>query len=102
MARPSRDAGHLLPEWRRFVEQVEQGYTLGLDDYCNDLDIRSPIERAGLGSEVEVEDRRLRGMLTGTDRAIWSSETPDAFWVRGYPANASGELLKDLKARARI
>jgi hypothetical protein len=99
MARPSKD---LPAEWRRFVDQVERGYTLGLDDYCNDLDIRTLIERAGLRHEVEGEDLRLRGLLTDTDRAIWSSDVPDAFWVRGYPANASGELLEDLKTRGVI
>jgi hypothetical protein len=89
-----------LPErWRRFVDQVELGYPLGLDDYCNDLDLRSMIEAAGLAGEVEDADRRFRGLLTHTERAVWSSDVPGAFWVRGYPANASGELLEDLKAR---
>ena len=88
----------LIEGWRRFVEQVEAGYPLGLDDYRNDLDIRTLLEAAGLGGEVAEEDRRLRGLLTHTGTAIWSSDVKDAFWVRGYPVNAAGELLEDLEA----
>lgn len=86
----------LIAAWRQFVDQVEAGYALGLDDYRNDLDIRTLIEISGLADEVEPEDRRFRAMLMHTDREIWSSDVPDAFWVRGYPRNASGELLADL------
>jgi hypothetical protein len=95
-------AAGLIQAWRLFVEQVEAGYALGLDDYRNDLDIRSLIAAAGLGGEVAEADARLRGMLVRTDLAIWSSNSPDAFWVRGYPANASGDLLADLGARVGI
>jgi hypothetical protein len=94
----ARGGAGLIEGWRRFVEQVETGYALGLDDYRNDLDIRTLIEAAGLSDEVAEEDRRLRGLLAHTDTAIWSSDVKDAFWVRGYPANASGELLEDLEA----
>src|ERR1035438_4860800 len=34
----------LIAGWRHFVGQVETGYPLGLDDYRNDLDLRSLIE----------------------------------------------------------
>ena len=95
-------AGKLIEDWRRFVQQVEAGYPFGLDDYRNDLDIRALIEAAGLGEQVADEDRRLRGALTRPEIAVWSTDVPNAFWVRGYPANASGELLADLKARAGV
>lgn len=98
----SGGAGKLIDGWRRFVEQVEQGYPFGLDDYRNDLDIRALIEAAGLAAEVASEDRRLRAALTRPDVEVWATDFPGAFWVRGYPANASGELLADLKARAGV
>lgn len=87
----------LLASWRRFVDEVQAGYPLGLDDYRNDLDIRTLIEVAGLSGEVTEEDARLRAMLTHTEVAVWESDVPDAFWVRGYPAHASGELRADLE-----
>jgi hypothetical protein len=88
----------LLAGWRRFVTQVEQGYPLGLDDYRNDLDVRELISATGLDSRVTGEDERLRKALVPGLRPIWESDVSDAFWVLGYPRNASGELLADLRA----
>ena len=86
------------PGWGRFVALVEQGYPLGLDDYRNDLDLRELIAEAGLDSHVKAADERLRQALAPARRPIWESDVPDAFWVLGYPRNASGELLADLRA----
>jgi hypothetical protein len=91
-------AAGLVSRWRAFVDAVESGYGFGLDDYRNDLDIRSLIEAVGLATKVTAEDARLRRQLTHTGAAIWSSDAPDAFWIHGYPGNASGELLSDLRA----
>ena len=95
-------AAGLIAGWRAFVTQVERGYPLGLEDYRNDLDLRTLIELAGLGPEVAGEDERLRCMLIATDRAVWSGDAPSAFWVAGYPSNASGQLLADLKAESLL
>ena len=95
-------ARYLIAGWRHFVHQVETGYPLGLEDYRNDLDIRSLIEQTGLAAQVADEDHRFQALLTRTDLEIWSSDVPGAYWVRGYPANASGTLLADLKARAGV
>jgi hypothetical protein len=92
----------LISRWRDFVGEVERGYTLGLEDYRNDLDIRSLIAFAGLSAKVEAEDARLRGMLIPARRDIWSTDTQDAFWVRGYPRNASDELRQDLEVEGLI
>jgi hypothetical protein len=95
-----RGAAGLIEAWRDFVAQVERGYPQGLEDYRNDLDLRTLIEVAQIGSDVAEEDARFRRMLTGTDRAVWSSDLPGAFWVMGYPSNAAGELLADLRAES--
>jgi hypothetical protein len=87
----------LLARWREFVDAVESGYRFGLDDYRNDLDIRSLIEAVGLSAEVAGEDARFRQLLKPVEEPIWSSDSIDAFWVKGYPRNASGELLRDLQ-----
>jgi hypothetical protein len=88
----------LIAGWRRFVAEVEQGYPLCLDDYRNDLDLRELISVTGLDSYVAADDERLRQALIPARRPVWETDVPDAFWVRGYPRNASGELLADLKA----
>ena len=46
----------LLRRWREFVEQVERGYSLGLEDYRNDLDIRAILALAG------AEDDAVRAL----------------------------------------
>jgi hypothetical protein len=88
----------LVRRWRQFVDRVEQGYPFGLDDYRNDLDIRTLIASTGLDAEVRAEDARLRALLAeaAAGRSVWDSDAPGAFWVRGYPRNARGELLDDL------
>ena len=88
----------LLARWAGFVDDVGRGYKLGLEDYRNDLDLRAIIELAGLGAEAAADDERLRRLLTATDRRVWESSHENPFWDYGYPKNASGELLEDLKA----
>ncbi len=88
----------LVARWEKFVGEVERGYKLGLEDYRNDLDLRDIIEQAGLAGEVSASDARLRAALAPSPRAVWESASGDAFWVWGYPRNASGILLDDLRA----
>jgi len=88
----------LLAKWTAFVDEVERGYKLGLEDYRNDLDLRAILALAGL--DASADDARLRRLLTATDKRVWESSPGDPFWDFGYPKNASGELLEDLKAEA--
>jgi hypothetical protein len=88
----------LIERWKKFVEEVERGYKLGLEDYRNDLDLRGIIGMVGLDEQVRDLDRRLEAMLTARDKRVWESGNGDPFWDFGYPKNARGELLEDLKA----
>ena len=87
----------LIESWRRFADEVERGYPVGLEDYRNDLDTRALIALLGLDDQVADADRRLRAALTGTDKRVWETEA-DGFWNFGYPKNASGDLIEDLRA----
>ena len=88
----------LLARWGRFVDEVERGYKLGLEDYRNDLDLRAVIALAGLDAAARADDERLRGLLIATDKRVWESSHENPFWDFGYPKNASGDLLEDLEA----
>ena len=88
----------LVKRWDKFVKEVAGGYKLGLEDYRNDLDLRSIISLAGLDAEAKEADERFRSLLTATDNRVWESSHENPFWDFGYPQNAKGELLKDLKA----
>jgi hypothetical protein len=91
-------ADGLISRWHAFVALAESGYPFGLDDYRNDLDLRSLIALAGIAERVADEDARFRQLLTATDTEIWSSDAPDAWWTLGYPGNAGPDLLADLRA----
>jgi len=88
----------LIERWRGFVDLVESGYPLHLEDYRNDLDLRALIARLGLQPEASEADRRFRSLLVFTQEPIWECENPDAFWIFGYPRNAGSDLLRDLEA----
>jgi hypothetical protein len=89
----------LLRRWREFVEQVERGYSLGLEDYRNDLDVRAIIALAGLESDqVRALDQRLKRKLVNTGTRVWESMANAPVWDFGYPENAGEDLLEDLKA----
>lgn len=88
----------LVRRWREFVEQAERGYSLGIEDYRNDLDVRGIIALAKADdTEVHALDERLRELLIGTDKRVWESGPDDAFWDFGYPSNAGPDLLDDLR-----
>jgi hypothetical protein len=88
----------LLRQWREFVEHVDNGYSLGLEDYRNDLDVRAILMFAGAeDDEVRALDNRLRKLLIATDVRVWESADGGPFWDFGYPSNAGEELMNGLR-----
>jgi hypothetical protein len=94
----------LMRRWREFVEQTERGYSLGLEDYRNDLDIRAIMRLAGVENDPELPglDERLRKLLTNTHRRVWESAPGDPFWDFGHPRNAGEELREGLREEGLI
>ena len=92
----------LIEKWKKFVEEMERGYPLGLYDYRNDLDLRSVLSQVGLDKDVKELDERFQNQLTDRKKRIWESANSDAFWIYGYPKNASGELLEDLQSEGLV
>ena len=88
----------LVRKWREFVEQVERGYKLGLEDYRNDLDVRAILAQAGAeDEEVVALDERLKKLLVACEKRVWESAPGEPFWDFGYPRNAGPDLLEDLR-----
>jgi hypothetical protein len=88
----------LLQRWRTFVERVERGYPLGIEDYRNDLDIRGIIALAEAeDADVYALDARFQQLLTATSIRVWESAPGDPPWDFGYPGNAGADLLDDLR-----
>lgn len=92
----------LIDRWRKFVESVEHGYKLGLEDYRNDLDLRGIIAMLGLDADVQELDRRFEAMLTDREKRVWETSAGEPFWDFGYPLNAQDELLDDLKKEGLV
>ncbi len=92
----------LIERWRKFVEQVEKGYKFGLEDYRNDLDLRGIIAMLGLNDEVSELDRRFEALLTDREKRVWESTAENPFWDFGYPGNARGGLMEDLRKEGLI
>jgi hypothetical protein len=86
----------LIERWHKFVEEVEHGYKLGLEDYRNDLDLRGILAMLGLDDEVRHLDGRFQAMLIDCGKRVWESSAADPFWDFGYPKNAHRRLLEDL------
>ncbi len=92
----------LIARWGEFVAQVERGYSRGLEDYRNHLDLRAILALAGLDAQVQELDGRFERILTARQTRVWESGPGDPFWDFGYPKNASGRLLEDLKTEGLV
>lgn len=93
----------LARRWREFAAEVERGYTLGLEDYRNDLDVRAIIALAGAeDAEIRALDERFKKMLTARGVRVWESAEGDPFWDFGYPRNAGPALEEDLQREGLI
>ncbi|MFB3828079.1 MAG: hypothetical protein ACE15B_15015 [Bryobacteraceae bacterium] len=88
----------LIALWKQFVKEVEKGYRRSLEDYRNDLDVRALISQENLDAQVADEDARLERLLVNRDIRVWESSPGNPFWDFGYPKNAAGDLLEDLRA----
>ncbi|MCX6637359.1 MAG: hypothetical protein NT090_20080, partial [Acidobacteria bacterium] len=48
----------LIARWGEFAQQVEHGYTQGLEDYRGHLDLRAILALAGMDAQVQELDGR--------------------------------------------
>jgi hypothetical protein len=83
------------------VTEVEKGYDSRclIQEYWNDLDIRELIHDIGYDDKVRELDERFAAMLTATHIKHWREERASDydFWNYGYPKNAVGYFLDDIK-----
>ena len=104
----------LVEEWERAVEQVEDGYPLGLDDYLNDLDGRQLLEdalevapkldRAAARVRVEGADARMRRVARIIHECLWGERVAEQegwtadhnWWYFAVPQKPGPTLREDL------
>lgn len=104
----------LVANWERTVQAVAAGYTLGLDDYLNDLDARQLLEEAltvatveqheDAAQRIERADELMQSVTEPTTVCLWGDEvakeegwTPqENWWYFARPRQAADELLAEI------
>ncbi len=89
----------IIEQYVNFVNDVEEGYDLGFEDYTNELDLRTIIGELGLDEDDQVQDadERFQAVLVAVDEPVWHDAPPRAFWTHGIPLNPGDELEQDLR-----
>ena len=104
----------LAESWEEVVRAVEEGYSLGLDDYLNDMDGRQLLEEAlavapaqekkVAVARVRKADAALRALVRPAGRCLWGDEAARQegwtekknWWYYCRPIKAGDELLAEL------
>lgn len=104
----------LLESWENLVRTVEEGYTLGLDDYLNDLDVRQlladalavapPKERAAYEERLQRVDEQMQALLKPGEVCLWGDEVAAEegwtarhnWWYFSRPRYGDPEFLAEL------
>lgn len=107
----------LVEQWEHAVDDVEEIYPLGLDDYLNDMDNRqlldealevaSDAERRAVAGRVKRADDRMRELIEPSGRCLWGADlaeqhdwTPQHnWWYFTQPRDPGPELREDLETR---
>ena len=102
----------LLRQWQRFVDEVETGYALGLDDFTQELALRDSLEevvgklsspyREAIEGWLKPLDQRYRFATREIGRPLLPVDSPRAFWWWRVPTALKGELLAALVSEELI
>lgn len=105
----------LAESWEEVVRSVEEGYSLGLDDYLNDMDGRQLLEEALAVAPAEVKktlvkrirqaDAKMQWLVKPAGRCLWGDETARQegwtskknWWYFSSPINAGEDLLAEIE-----
>jgi hypothetical protein len=107
----------LVEQWENAVEDVEQIYPLGLDDYLDDMDGRQLIEgaltvaapetRRSILPRLRQADERMKKVVVSAGRCLWGPQAADEhgwtpehnWWYFTRPREPGPELEEDLASR---
>ncbi len=92
-----------LSEWDEFVNQIEVGYILTLDDYTNDLSIRQIIKdnenllTSDQLNRLESIDKRFFVATQQVNVSLLGKYPKSCFWWYRIPILLIGEMLESVK-----
>jgi hypothetical protein len=98
----------LLGAWEHIIENIEDGYRLGLDDYTNDLTVRGILERGAQGVDARLRTK-VETLMAPLDARFEDAtfvskkppfpgalaRNPSAWWYTRLPNKLIGELKED-------
>ena len=99
--------------WEEIAGAVANVYSLGLDDYLNDLDVREMLgvararERLEFTGRVRSADERFREATREVEKCLWGDavegdeawSAATAWWYYRVPLIPGDELDRDLRRR---
>jgi hypothetical protein len=109
----------LVESWEKTVRQVEEGYSLTLDDYLNDLDARQLIadtlvvasdkQRAAIDARLSRADQKMRSLTGPAKVCLWGDEVAqeegwtaeENWWYFARPIKADAEFLAEIETAVR-
>lgn len=104
----------LVESWEAVVSAVAEGYTLGLDDYLNDLDVRQLLEEAlplaaatqhqAFTKRLQQADEQMRQLVAPVPSCLWGAEVAEEegwtaqnnWWYFSRPLQANPALLAEI------
>ena len=104
----------LLHHWESVVEDVEEVYPLGLDDYLDDMDARQlleealavapPAARRAIAPRLKDADARMRELVVPVKRCLWGDArarengwtSERSWWYFTRPAEPGPDLAEGL------
>jgi hypothetical protein len=107
----------LIEQWEYAVEDVEEGYPLGFDDYLDDMDSRQLLEgslavapaeqRRDALPRVRAADERMKELLVTAPGCLWGADAAAEhgwtaeknWWYFRVPREPGPELAEDIKER---
>jgi len=105
----------LAESWEEVIRSVEEGYSLGLDDYLNDMDNRQLLEEAlavapsqekkAAMQRVLRADAKMQTLVRPAGRCLWGDKTARQegwtakknWWYFCRPVKAGEDLLADIE-----
>lgn len=105
----------LAESWGEVVRSVEEGYSLGLDDYLNDMDGRQLLDetlavataedKKNCLKKIRQADAKMKTLVRPAARCLWGDETARQegwtlkknWWYFTRPIRAGEDLLAEIE-----
>jgi hypothetical protein len=104
----------LAENWEEVVRSVEEGYSLGLDDYLNDLDGRQLLDEALAVAAAQEKktalqrvrraDAKMKTLVRPAGKCLWGDETARQegwtakknWWYFSIPIRPGEDLIAEI------